>query len=276
MTTKTKTRKEIKTKAEIELARRINFRGQYVDSLRFAGEKHLKIKGESSLLDVRSILKEMNRRHAETVKADWGLSPSVYKKLRDKAAKILRGFATGYSMGEVKQLVIGEKPFLTVYNTREYARSSKFKATHGELIVTMTFAELRKIECVEGVWTVRLAGGKAQGLQAKGLKGNCRIGWVKGSLVGSSHGKTFEECQLLEAGKATRCENGKIKRLDRFIGLKDRIIAGACEAGVLAFCERHGLNADYGYRIDYLMGLNDDIAASYLNRVARMLDRVAQ
>ena len=275
MTAKTKTRKEIKTKAEIELARRINFRGQYVDSLRFAGEKHLKIKGGNSLLDVRSILKEMDRRHAETVKADWGLSLAVYKKLRDKASQLLRGFTTGYSMGEVKQIVIGEKPFLTVYNTREYARSSKFKATHGELIVKITLAELRRIECVEGVWTVRLSGGKAKWLVAKGLKGNCRIGWAQGYLVGSSHGKTFEECQLLEAGKAVR-EDGKVRRLDRFIGLKDRIIAGACEAGVLAFCARHGLNPDFGYRIDYLMGLNDDIAASYLNRVARMLERMAQ
>jgi hypothetical protein len=271
--TKTKTRKQIKTKAEIELARRINFRGQYVDSLRLAGEKYLKIAGGGSLLDVQSILQEINRRHAAAVKSDWGMSPASYKKLRDKAAQILRGFTTGYSMGEVKKLVIGEKPFLTVDNTREYARSSKYTATHGELIVTISLAELRKIECVEGVWTVRLAGGQAQWLRAKGLKGNCRIGWVKGYLVGSSHGATLDECQLLEAGKATRGDDGKIKRFDRFIGLRDRVAAGACEAGVLAFCERHGLNPDFGYRIDYLLSLKDDLAASYLNRVARLLKR---
>jgi hypothetical protein len=59
--------------------------------------------------------------------------------------------------------------------------------------------------------------------------------------------------------------------LSRFIGFDHRRIAGACDAGVTAFCERNGLNRDYGYRIDYLLGLGDEVAKRYLMIIARSI-----
>lgn len=261
--------KTIKNKAEVELARRIGFRGKYVLTLLESAAKHLKLEGENRLSDAKAYLREMDRRHAAKIKEVWNLSPRTYARLREKAREILRSFTSGYSMGEHKQLVIDSyRSFVRVDNTREYARSSRYKALHGELTVTMNLTELRNIERIEGVWTVRCGNGKAKWLKATGAKSHCRVGWVYGYCVGSSHGASLEECHLLEAGKAVRAEDGKVKRLDRFVGLRDRVFAGACEAGVLAFCQRHQLNPEFGYRIDFLVSLGDETANQYLRRLA--------
>lgn len=268
----TKTKKTIKSKDEIALANKLGFKGKYVDSLLESAAKHCKLEGER-LPNAQSYLALMARQRAERIKAKWGLSVRAFDQLIANGKQILRDFRTGYSMGERKTIEVGEEWFLRVDDTQEYSRSTRYKATHGDLKIRIDLLSLRKIEKIQGVWTVRRSRNRASWLQSRGTKGTYEIYWVHGFLVGSSHGKTIEECQLLEAGKATRGDDGKIKRLDRFIGLRDRVAAGACEAGVLAFCERHGLDPEFGYRIDYLLSLKDDIAASYLIRVARLLKR---
>lgn len=269
---KTKTKKTISTKAEIELANKLGFKGKYVESLLESAAKHCKLEGER-LPNAQRYIALMARQRAERIKAKWGLSVREFDRLIAKGKQVLRDFRTGYSMGERKTIEVGEEWFLKVDDTREYSRSSRYTATHGELKIRIDLLSLRKIEKIQGVWTVRRSRNRASWLQSRGTKGSYEVYWVHGYLVGSSHGATLEECQLLEAGKATRGYDGQVKRLDRFVGLRDRVVAGACEAGVLAFCERHGLNPDFGYRIDYLLSLNDDVAASYLNRVARLLER---
>ena len=268
----TKTKKLVKTKAEVTLANKLSFKGKYVDSLLEAAARHCKLEGER-LPNAQSYLALIARQRAERIKAKWGLSVPAFDQLIAKGKQILADFRTGYSMGEHKTIEVGDDWFLKVDDTREYSRSTRYKATHGDLKIRIDLLSLRKIERIHGVWTVRRSGHRASWLQSRGTKGTYEVYWVHGYFVGSSHGATLEECQLLEAGKVTRDDNGKIKRFDRFIGFRDRITAGACEAGVLAFCERHGLDPDLGYRIDYLLSLKDDIAASYLTRVARLLKR---
>jgi hypothetical protein len=272
MTTKTKTKKLVKTKAELTLANKLSFKGKYVESLLESAAQHCKLEGER-LPNAQSYLALIARQRAQRIKAKWGLSVLAFDRLVAKGKQILRDFRTGYSMGEVKTIEVGDEWFLRVDDTQEYSRSSKYQAKHGDLKIRIDLLSLRKIEKIQGVWTVIRSGNRASWLQSRGTKGSYEVYWVHGFLVGSSHGATLEECELLEAGKAVRAQDGKVKRLDRFIGLRDRVAAGACEAGVLAFCDRNGLNPDFGYRIDYLLSLGDDIAASYLTRVARLLKR---
>jgi len=267
----TKARKLIKTKAERTLSDKLDFRGKYLDSLLAKAAQNLKL--ESPLPDAASYLREIDRRLAESVKTKWGINLSEYRKLRAKAEQILRNFSTGYSMGERKRLIIGEYTLCEIDNTREYANSSRYKATHGDLRINLTLQQLRQIELIEGVWTQRLKGNQAWWLQSSGQKHKHAVKWVKGFLVGASHGATLEECRALESKKAIRTDEGEIKRLDRFVGLQDRVTAGACEAGVLAFCQRHNLDPSMGYRMDYLLQLDDPTAKPYIGILARRLKR---
>jgi hypothetical protein len=268
---KTKTNKTINSKAERELASELGFKGKYVSSLLSSAARHCNVEIDKPTT-AQGFLSLIAKQRAERIKAKWGLSVRAFDQLTEKGRQILRSFSTGYSMGEIKEIKIGSDVFLSVDNTREYARTSRFRATHGRITVTIDLASLRAIERIEGVWTVRRPGNRASWLQSRGSKNTYAVCWVHGFNIGNSHGKTLEECQLLENGKAIS-HDGQIRRLDRFVGLRDRVKAGACEAGVLAFCERNNLDPDLGYRIDYLLGLNDPIAKTYLERLSRTLSR---
>jgi len=52
----------------------------------------------------------------------------------------------------------------------------------------------------------------------------------------------------------------------QFIGW-DRIRKIACKSGIKAFCHRHGLNPEFGYRLDFLKSLKDKYSSYYLSRV---------
>ena len=272
----TKTKKTITTKDELQLAEILGFRGKYVASLLEAAAKHLQIEGDSPFRDAKGYLREIAKRHAESVKAKWGISVKKHKLLIKKAKSILKSFSTGYSMGELKSLFVDGKVFCTVNDCREYSGRCKYKAQHGELNIHLKMHELRAIERIEGVWTVRCKGTKANWLQSQGSKGSYRVSLVAGHLVGTSHGSTVAECEALEAEKARSKAEAIIEQtryMHRFIGFEDRRIAGACIAGVSAFCQRHGLDPEMGYRIDYLLGLGDEEAKPYLERLARLLHR---
>jgi len=267
--TKTR-RRQIATKPEQALAATIDFKGKYVDSLLESAAARLKI--EDGLPDAQSYLREIKRRRAEGIKAKWGMSVAKYERLQRKASAILRAFSTGYSMGDSKRLLIDGKAFREDSTCQSYARSCAWEPTHGSVVIVLTLRQLQDIELVEGVWTLRGKDNKAKWLQASGGKGTYSVRLVSGFLIGRSHGTTIEECEALERGKAVRVEGG-VKYLTRFVGLGDRRAAGACEPGVLAFCERHGLDPTMGYRLDYLMGLNDATARPYLEALARRLSR---
>lgn len=278
MTTKTTktTKKTITTADERKLAEIVGFAGKYVSSLLESAAKYCKLGGDARLGDAKSYLKEIERRHAEWVRKAWDMTPRKYKDLQAKAKSILRSFSTGYSMGEIKRLVVDGKEFCTVDNTHEYKGGCKYKAQHGELTIRLKTHELRAIELVEGVWTVRRKGNQASWIMSQGTKSRYSVGVCTGYLIGTSHGSTVAECEALEAEKERSKADAiteQARYLHRFIGFDDRRIAGACIDGVAAFCQRHNLNPDMGYRIDYLLGLGDDTAKRYLDRLARLLHR---
>jgi hypothetical protein len=277
MTTKTtKTKKTITTADERKLAEIVGFAGKYVSSLLESAAKYCKLEGDARLSDAKSYLKEIDRQHAEWVRKAWDMTPRKYKDLQAKAKSILHSFRTGYSMGEEKILALDGKIFCFVDNCREYSGGCKYQAQHGTLTIRLEMHELRAIEKIEGVWTVRRKGTQADWLKSHGAKGSHKFEFFSGHLVGTSHGSTVEECNALEAEKERTKSDAATEAarfLTRFVGFDDRRIAGACEAGVAAFCERHGLNPEFGYRIDYLIGLGDNVATRYLDRLARLLHR---
>jgi hypothetical protein len=276
MTTTTKTKKTIATKDERKLAEIVGFNGKYIASLLTAAAKYCNLEGDARLPDAKSYLREIERQHAEWIKAQWGMTPRKYKDLQAKAKSILNSFRTGYSMGEEKILVLDGKNFCFVDNCREYSGGCKYKAQHGTLTIRLKMHELRAIEKIEGVWTVRRKGTQADWLKSHGTKGSYKVEFFSGHLVGTSHGSTVEECNALEAEKERTKSDAATEAarfLKRFVGFDDRRIAGACEAGVVAFCERHDLDPELGYRVDYLLSLGDEVAKRYLDRLSRLLHR---
>jgi len=269
----TKTKKTITTANERKLAEIVGFKGKYVRSLLDASAKYTNL----FLGDAKSYLKAIDRQHADWVRKTWDMTPRKYKDLQAKAKSILRSFSTGYSMGETKRLIVDGKVFCLVDNTHEYKGGCKYKAQHGELMIGLKMHELRAIEKIEGVWTVRRKGTQADWLTSHGTKRSYKVEFFRGHFVGTSHGTTIEECNALEATKAESLARSldAVKReklsLFRFVGFDHRRIAGACEAGVTAFCERNGLNREYGYRIDYLLGLGDEVSKRYLMVIARSI-----
>ncbi len=270
---KKKPEKGLTTKAERDLAESIGFKGRYLSKLLQEAAKYCKFQGGQCLPDAASYLREIARQHAVKVKQQWGMSVRQYNLLQKKANWLLRSFSTGYSMGELRRLVVDGKDFCVDDNRRYYSKSYRFSAKHGEITVQLTLQDLKNIRRIEGVWTVRRKGTAASWLESRSSLSKYQVTMVDGHLVGTSHGKTVAECHGLEAGKAIRNDTGEVKFLNRFIGFADRRLAGACEIGVRAFCDRHNLNIDFGYRIDFLLSLNDNIAVPYLDRLAKKLQR---
>jgi len=270
---KKKTERVLTTKAERALAESIGFRGKYLSKLLQEAAKYCKFQGGQCLPDAASYLREIARQHAVEVKQQWGMSVRQYKLLQKKAKWLLQSFSTGYSMGELRRLVVDGKDFCIDDNRKYYSKSYRYSEKHGEITVQLTLQDLKKIKRIEGVWTVRRKGTAASWLESRGSLSKHQVTMVDGHLVGTSHGKTVAECHGLEAGKAIRNDAGEVKFLNRFIGFADRKLAGACEVGVRAFCDRHNLNINFGYRIDFLLSLNDNIAVPYLDRLAKKLQR---
>ena len=190
----------------------------------------------------------------------WKMSLREYTELQQKAERILNDFHTGHSMGCYRQLRLNGKVFARYNILEEYANSSRYTPTYGGLCIDLNKAELKRIEQIEGVWTIKGKGNRAKWIESTGRKHRYEVKLVRGWLIGQSHAPTIEEAERLERLKALR-EKG----IDgRFIGLKHIKQAGACMVGIKAFAERHGLNLKYGYNLKYLKELEDN---SFLNKI---------
>lgn len=166
-----------------------------------------------------------------------------------KARRILECFRTGYSMGEYRTLQIKDASRFNSNILNKYARSCKYKPKYGSINITLSANEFKSIQFIEGIPTIKGKNNRCKWLQGTGDKGSYRVVWVHGYLIGSSHSSvSVEDARETERKKV----NYKALGNKRFVGYNDLRNIGACHAGIMQFCNRFGLNPDFGYSIEYL------------------------
>lgn len=251
-------KKVITNKSEKQLAELAQFNGKYVSSLIKAAQSWMDVEGE----DVKTLLasfKKRNKIRAIKEAKRFGLNPTSYKTLSNKAKDILSGFDTGHSMGCNKVLYVRLRNetirFAENNDTSTYSNSCTWRAAHGQVCVILKKSELQKIQNIEGVWTIVNADGTAKWLAEKGSKNRHEIIWVNGFCVGNTHSTvSIEECEKGEAIKLQEVINA-IKDDSRFVGYRHIKLTGACEAGINAYCKRNNLNKDFGYNLGFLKSM---------------------
>ena len=253
-------KKQIKTKQEKELASLIGFNGKYVDSLIVAAKK--RYEGEA----VKELLKDVknkDREYKKRIAKEWGMNPTQYKRLKEKASEILGSFNTKHSMGCSRYLILNYRTFQTNHEHDQYGGYCKYRPTYGNIYIYLSKRELQKLENIGGIWTIVNPDGSAKWLAESGLKNKHKVQWIKGFVVGTTHSTiSIEDAEIGEAVKL----QSKIKEQDnnKFIGYRHVKLTGACDAGIEAYCRRNGLNKYFGYTIGYLKSLED---SEYLNKI---------
>lgn len=131
------------------------------------------------------------------------LSIKEYRSLIEKAKNILSKFNTGHSMGCYRSFYLDNKYFTSCNLLLSYSKGCKYRPTYGELSVSLTKKQLRKIENIGWKPTIigDIAGIKqdypikeAEWLENiyKGKKG-CNIELIKGYVVEDYHSTILEQ-----------------------------------------------------------------------------------
>ena len=198
---------------------------------------------------------------------EFNLSGVEYRKLQEKAESILACFHSNYSMGEYRWLRIGEKVFATSHNLREYAKSCKYSPNYGTIEITLTMNQLRQIEIIGGIPTIKHENSKIS--KCSILRDSSTKKYVNTIELDDSfyitadyHGLSYEECLDWRKQRALRLISNRIQnqetenKLKKFVGFQHSVQAGNCEIGTKAFAEKHGLDPEMGYSLKYLKELD--------------------
>lgn len=196
------------------------------------------------------------------------VSVKKYYSFLELGEKIAQCFDACYSMGGIINVYIkhGENDVLvgTKNDKQEYAKSSKFKAIHGYNEIIISKKHFEKLEIIGGVPTIKLENSKISKclmLIGKGHKNKYEILFKEGFITNTYHSETFEGCEnwrkneYLRKIKDRNFVNENRNVLTKFIGLKHSLKVGNCEIGTKMFAQKHNLDIDNGYRLDYLLSL---------------------
>ena len=193
----------------------------------------------------------------------WKMSYREYTALRDKAERILNDFDTGHSMGCYKKLFVNGKLFAENHILGDYANSCRYSPTYGNVQIKLNKTQLREIERVQGVWTIKTGENTAKWLESFGRKHTYVVDITDGYLVGQSHGNTLEDAINRDQAKQAQLKRDRLKNA-KFVGVEHIKQAGACQVDIKMFAERHGLNPEFGYNLGYLKSLEGN---EFLNRL---------
>lgn len=170
-------------------------------------------------------------------------------------------------MGCYRSIAVDDNSFAHNNLLYSYAKYSKYRPTYGAFSINLTKKELIDIEIIEGIPTVKLEKGKAKWLEASGKKHTYDIRWVNGYLYKDSHSTvSFAQAKEIQKKKEAKIVAQQMGN-KRFVGLNHIKQLGACDAGISAFCNRHGLNEEFGYNLGYLKSLNDEYGNKYFNKL---------
>ncbi len=232
-------------------------------------KKHKELKNVNpSKLPIWLMAEEVKANNAATLAAQkekakqFKMPLKEYTRLHEKSVSLLSDFHTGHSMGCYRRLIIEGTRFAANNTAFEYPRSSKYRAKHGEIEIKLSKSELRKIEKIEGIWTIKGKGNSAKWLADSGSKYSYFVELKHGFLFGTSHAATLEEAYELER-KKREAQKREALQDSKFVGIQHIRAAGACNPGIMNFANRHGLNPEFGYNVAYLKTL-DPIIKKYL------------
>lgn len=251
----------------------------------FANKNFDKISKKLDLLETQKELK-LKKEFIKKKALAFGISQKELLILEDKALEILRSFNTGYSMGDYKELHVNGSVFLHHSTCREYAKSCRFKPKHGSVIINLSLKELRSLANIGGVWTIvgkRTSKSKkvfrCKVLTELGSKGSYRVTMGSMYLTSDYHAPSIEECllwrdQMVSHIRSRRVDANRERELlakakTKFVSFEDSLSVGNCEIGSEMFCNRHGLDKTYGYRLDYLLSLEPN--NRYLKRLINLM-----
>lgn len=183
----TNKRKIITNKQEQELKELIDFKGKYVDSLIKSATGNQRniyfhgtfifLKGDTVseiLKNYRDSLKEAKKR---VVSSSKFRSFKAFETAKDKAYEILRYYHTGHSKGCYRTLYLDGKMF-EQNNDLEYYSGYKYKPTHGEFTIELTFSEFNKLKRFENEWYVVENGKKVKKLVGEGYKNRYSVSLI--------------------------------------------------------------------------------------------------
>jgi hypothetical protein len=246
---------------------------ELLETLRKAGVTYKNIKSRAPRLKIKGfdiervkkllVLEEENRRKVEKKafnKAEaknHRLSLKKYEALEAKGRELLNAFNSGHSMGCYRHLFLNGKLLSKNHILREYARSCKFGPTYGKVEIHLTTRELESLENISGVWTIRGNAFSCLALIGSGNKQTYNVGLKKMYLVGESHGENIREAFGFEKAKRAYRKAAEANK-NKFVGIDHIKQAGACDAGINGFIQRHGINPDFGYKLEYLKELEPD------------------
>lgn len=227
---------------------------------------------QKSKKDMEESKKALERRVAILSNHGISATPKTLKRLEQKGGDILDDFYTGYIMGDIKYLFINNYLFTSLNNEKSYSRNCKYKAQHGTIRVNMTLDELKKIQKIDGVWTILGKNGHAKWLEKHGKYGSTIIAWEHGYCIDNTHAKTMGELKRLLVLKRRATINNKDNNF--FFGIDDLKRIGACNAGIKAAAEKLGIDTNKvgGLTIGYALELaakkgNLETVQSWLKRI---------
>lgn len=195
------------------------------------------------------------------------MSLSKYVKLLNKAKNILADFNSYRSMGEYKYLKLNGVIFTSNHVLNDYAKSCKWKAKYGEIIINLTKKELIEIENIEGLWTIKNEDGSAKWLITPSTKYNTGPIWEDGFLFKTTHSIISLDQAIYNQKRKDLISKSEEDKRKLFVGIDHIRKTGACDPGIRAFCYKHDLNPEHGYTIGFLLDLNDPVAKRYLQAV---------
>lgn len=209
--------------------------------------------------------------------------------IKAKAVKLLNAIPDeGYSMGSIVNLTIGS-PVVKKFSqdrTREYANSSKFRASHGSVNLSLSVKDFRFAQNIGGILTViypqKSKVKKSFWFEGRGKKQNFQLVKVDGYIFEGFHAKTKQKAleggnKIIENKKqAEKTQKAFNKALRRQYCFNDSLLAGNCEAGTRAFILRLHLDSTKKYRGSFLIKQAEEKSTSSLYYVKRMVSYFAR
>lgn len=250
-----------------------------------------KYNAEKLKIALKLIEREKNK-EVQTVKK------FIYDRLRFKIGPKLESLASclpdmGYSMGA--KYIVEYLSFKGYYsNCEEYAKSSKFRATHGSFELKLSRDEFINAENIAGVFTYIYPNQKTKvkkcwWFEKAGEKQYYQLKKINGFICGDFHALTKEaakkgfetrekyrkeaEKRQIEAEKQYNKAYFKALRLQ--YSIEDSLKVN-CEPGTKAFILRCGLDSTKKYRGSFLIKVATEKSSLSIKYVKKMIEYKAK